>query len=250
MAKRDQEKILLNLLKNRKHLLILPALFSLIFTSACAGSLATDEDAHTRQAPFTDRLNLGPAYQVISVADGDTLSVKIGGKIQRIRLIGTDTPETRDPRKKIQCFGREASTKTKQLTENTTVRLAPDPTQGNKDRFGRLLRYVVLRDGTLLNHKLIAEGYAYEYTFRTPYLLQSDFKEAETSARTRRLGLWAEEVCNGERNRPPFPSSTSSKDQLYASCEDVRLAGAAPLRKGQPGYRTALDRDGDGIACE
>ncbi|OAA26908.1 putative calcium-binding protein [Frankia sp. EI5c] len=48
----------------------------------------------------------------------------------------------------------------------------------------------------------------------------------------------------------PDPRPTPSEDVYYSSCLAARLAGAAPLREGQPGYRRWLDWDGDGVACE
>lgn len=48
----------------------------------------------------------------------------------------------------------------------------------------------------------------------------------------------------------PAPSTTTTTTVSYANCDEVRAAGKAPLRRGQPGYATRLDRDGDGIACD
>ncbi|MDP0399234.1 excalibur calcium-binding domain-containing protein [Tsukamurella strandjordii] len=46
------------------------------------------------------------------------------------------------------------------------------------------------------------------------------------------------------------PISVASADPSYKNCTEVRKAGKAPLLKGQPGYSSKLDRDGDGVACE
>src|SRR3989338_322463 len=102
-------------------------------------------------------------YPVVKVIDGDTIDVKIGTKIERIRMVGMDTPEIVDPRKAVQCFGKEASNRTKLLLTGKSVALQSDPTQGERDKYGRLLRYVIL-DGLNFNKRLIAEGYAHEYT--------------------------------------------------------------------------------------
>lgn len=49
---------------------------------------------------------------------------------------------------------------------------------------------------------------------------------------------------------PAKPTTAPPKDVYYQNCAEVRTAGKAPLRRGQPGYRSGLDRDGDGIACD
>ena len=101
-------------------------------------------------------------FKVIKVVDGDTMDVSIDNKTERLRLIGIDTPETVDPRKKVQCFGIEASNKAKELLFGKFVSLENDESQGERDKYKRLLRYVFLQDGTNFNLFMIAEGYANE----------------------------------------------------------------------------------------
>ena len=134
-------------------------------------------------------------YFVTKVVDGDTLTVTSGGHDEKVRLIGIDTPEVVDPRKPIQCFGKEASAKMKELVSGKNVRLVPDPTQDDKDKYGRVLRYVYLPNGVLVNRAMIEEGYAYEYTYDAPYEFQQDFRSAEQAARNAEKGLWREETC-------------------------------------------------------
>lgn len=134
-------------------------------------------------------------YKVVKVIDGDTIDVDVDGKFERLRLIGIDTPETVDPRKKVQCFGKEASNKAKELLFGRFVILESDETQGDRDKYKRLLRYVFLPDGTNFNLYMIAEGYAHEYTYQDPYKYQFDFKESEKQARENNKGLWNPNVC-------------------------------------------------------
>ena len=138
-----------------------------------------------------------PLYPVERVVDGDTLAVEMSGKSVKIRLIGLDTPETVDPRKPVQCFGKEASDKAKELLTGKSVRLEKDASQGEYDKYGRLLAYVYLPDGTLFNKFMIAEGYGHEYTYNLPYKYQLEFKEAEARARAEKKGLWADGACAG-----------------------------------------------------
>lgn len=134
-------------------------------------------------------------YPVVKVVDGDTIDVNIQGRIERVRLLGINTPETVDPRRPVECFGLEASKKAKEMLSNKMVRLEPDVTQHNRDKYNRLLRYVFLEDGTNFNKLMIAQGYAYEYTYKIPYLYQADFKRAQAEAQKNKLGLWADGVC-------------------------------------------------------
>lgn len=134
-------------------------------------------------------------YQVVSVTDGDTFKVNIAGKTETLRLIGINTPETVDPRKPVECFGKEASNRAKQLLIGKKVRLEGDSTQDERDKYGRLLRYAWLEDGTFFNKAMISGGYAYEYTYDTPYKYQAEFKQAQTEAKNNKFGLWADGVC-------------------------------------------------------
>jgi len=136
--------------------------------------------------------------KVIKIVDGDTIKVDIGGSIETVRMIGIDTPEIKDPRKTVQCFGKEASERTKELLENKMVRLDADSTQTDRDKYSRLLRYIYLENGTFINKKLIAEGYAFEYTYQIPYIYQEEFKVAQQLAETNNLGLWNENSCGGK----------------------------------------------------
>jgi micrococcal nuclease len=142
-----------------------------------------------------DELVGGVSYLVSLVIDGDTIDVEKDGARVRVRLIGVDTPETVDPRRLVQCFGKEASDKARELLEGKLVRLENDPSQGLYDKYDRMLAYVYLPDGTLFNSVMISEGYAHEYTYRLPYRYQKEFKAAERVAREKKMGLWADGVC-------------------------------------------------------
>jgi micrococcal nuclease len=138
-----------------------------------------------------------PYYPVTHVVDGDTIDVNIDGQISRIRLIGINTPEVVDPRKPVQCFGKEASDKAKELLTNQNVRLEADSSQDDKDKYGRLLRYVWREDGLFYNLEIIKLGFAYEYTYFLPYKYQTEFKAAQNYAKDNKLGLWANNTCDG-----------------------------------------------------
>ncbi len=133
---------------------------------------------------------------VTRVIDGDTIDVRTeAGESVRVRLLGVNTPETVDPRKPVECFGKEASAFTKSALEGTTVTLETDPTQDTYDKYGRLLAYVFLANGTDFNQELVANGYAHEYTYRVPYRFQTEFKAAERESRETGRGLWNHATC-------------------------------------------------------
>lgn len=143
--------------------------------------------------------------KVVRVVDGDTVEVSFDGKTEKVRLIGVDTPETVDPRKTVQCFGEKASNVTKNELTGKTVWLESDATQGDRDKYSRLLRYVWIDDGTVdFGKVLIATGFAYEYTYNTPYKYQSSYKQAQSEAEQGKKGLWADGAC------PVTPTVTKS----------------------------------------
>lgn len=137
-------------------------------------------------------------YSIVSVVDGDTAKVNIDGKTVTLRLIGLDTPETVDPRKPVQCFGVEASNKAKELLSGKKVKIEKDSTQGELDKYGRTLAYIYLEDGLFYNKYMIEQGYAHEYTYDLPYKYQTEFKNAQKEAQSKKLGLWSSNTCNGD----------------------------------------------------
>ena len=107
------------------------------------------------------------------VVDGDTFVLANG---ERVRLLGIDTPEKHESdkldrdsersgrdKKTIQRLGELAGKYTKKLIEGKKVILVPEPNHENKDKYGRLLRYVYLEDGTFVNKKIVEDGYANAY---------------------------------------------------------------------------------------
>ncbi|MDO8728733.1 MAG: thermonuclease family protein [bacterium] len=74
------------------------------------------------------------SYEVMRVVDGDTIDININGQTERLRLIGINTPETVDPRKPVECFGKEASEKARSILSGKRIVLESDPTQGERDK--------------------------------------------------------------------------------------------------------------------
>ena len=128
-------------------------------------------------------------YQVTHVTDGDTFDVRIAGKTEIVRLIGIDTPETHDPRKPVQCYGLAAAQEAHHLLDGKQVRLIGDPTDSDRDKYHRLLRYVYLEDGTMYNQYMVEHGYAFAYII-FPNIKLDQFKQWEAEAKQQQLGIW------------------------------------------------------------
>ena len=124
---------------------------------------------------------------VTRVVDGDTIELETG---QKVRYIGVNSPESVDPRRSVQCFGKEASDYNKQLVEGKKVKLVKDISE--VDKYGRLLRYVYLADGTFVNLTLVRNGYARASTFPPDVHFSKLFVAAEREAREEGKGLWSE----------------------------------------------------------
>jgi micrococcal nuclease len=135
-------------------------------------------------------------YSVTKVVDGDTLKVKIEGVEQTVRVVGINTPEVVDPRRPVQCFGEQASARAKQILTGQSVSLEPDATQQDRDKYGRLLRFVFLPDGTDFGMQMIREGYAQETLYSdVPHKYRQLYLDAEAKAKAEKLGLWADDAC-------------------------------------------------------
>ena len=128
-------------------------------------------------------------YRVSEFIDGDTIAVDMNGTIEIIRMIGIDTPETHRPNTPVQRYGPQAADYTERLIGKSRVRLQADPINTNRDRYNRLLRYVYLPDGTLVENKLISGGYGFAYT-QFPFQKATEFENLENQAKQAKRGLW------------------------------------------------------------
>ena len=206
-------------------------------------------------------LTLGPApgaaQLVERVVDGDTIIVQGVG---RVRLIGVDTPETVDPRRPVECFGKEASAFTKRLLEGHRARLEYD--RDRTDRYGRTLAYVYLPNGTFANAEIVRQGYGHAYT-RFPFRYLDEFRQYEREARQGERGLWGAKCADAPSGRAASrPSATRRSGGSGAlaryddngngriTCAEARRHGIAPVPRGHPAYPYMRDADGDGVVCE
>lgn len=215
--------------------------------------------------------------RLVRVIDGDTLEVELKGQSERVRLIGVDSPETnRGP----LCYGAEAAEKAQQLLGASDGRVMLEKDVSERDRYGRLLRYVWLPgqgEPTMLNLEMAKQGYARAATYPPDVKHQQHFEEAEAQARTQNLGLWG--ACSRfgaplttktpspaavtptvDAGQPPVGSVAPTPTLLYdpngpdRNCSDFPtqadaqrfyIAAGGPQRDPH-----RLDNDHDGVACE
>lgn len=136
--------------------------------------------------------SLGVEARVVRVLDGDTLEVSDAvGTLRKLRVLGIDAPEIQHSPKVAECFGPEAKEFARSTLLLASVHLVSDPSQAVKDRFGRLLAYVVLPDGRDYSVEAVRAGMARTYVYSDhPVLKHSALVEAERDAQNARLGLW------------------------------------------------------------
>lgn len=160
--------------------------------SASTNQTEVDDEAHDQIVTLGTKnvIPQGESAKVVRVVDGDTIEIEGG---QTVRYIGIDTPETVHPQKTVECFGREASNKNKELVEGKFVQLEKDVSE--VDKYGRLLRYIYV-DGVFVNELLVREGFAHASSYPPDVKYQDLLNSAQSEAQSQNVGLWA--GCRGE----------------------------------------------------
>jgi micrococcal nuclease len=132
----------------------------------------------------------GPASAtayVVRAVDGDTIEVRLDGRLEDVRYIGVDTPETVKPGTPVQCFGERASHFDKRRVTHRRVRLVFGVER--RDVYGRLLAYVYLR-GRLVNAELVRRGLARTLAIPPNTRFAERFARLQTAAARAGRGLW------------------------------------------------------------
>ena len=128
--------------------------------------------------------------RVVRVVDGDTVVVRTGGREERVRYIGVDTPESVKPGTPVQCFAKAASAANRRLVQGRAVKLVRDAEA--RDRYGRTLAYVYRAgDGLFVNAELVRQGYAKPLAIRPNVAHRREFSRLAASARKAGRGLWS-----------------------------------------------------------
>ena len=250
-------------------------------SETAAASLESAEEDAQEEADGEDQSATHTTATVTRVVDGDTIEVSpaIDG-IEDVRLIGVDTPETKDPDCGVQPYGDEASAFTASELQGQEVELEFD--EEKTDRYDRLLAYVY-EGGKMFNETLLEEGYAQVATFPPNVKYVDRFEEAQAGAQAAGLGIWglsAEELAaqtdrgNGvggggcveeaaQEEEPDDPTPTPNPDLPDAStpsnpsangdldCSDfASQTEAQEVLDDDPSDPNGLDADSDREACE
>ncbi len=218
---------------------VLAAVALLLLAAACAqpsgapspgaGTAATRDPTGATLEPSSSPTPTGlEDAVVINVVDGDTIDVLIGGRKLRVRYIGIDTPETVDPRRPVECFGREASERNRELVEGMTVGLERDVSE--TDQYGRLLRYV-WANGEMVNATLVEEGYASAGTYPPDVRYAELFATLETQARAASRGLWGPACAT-----PAAPPPATGAGCDYSETSEPVIKGNISQNTGEKIY--------------
>lgn len=128
--------------------------------------------------------------KVVETIDGDTIKVSVNGKIETVRYILIDTPESKSPKTCVQFYAKEAFLRNSELVKGGKVTLEFE--QGNtRDSYGRLLAYVYV-DGVSIQGTLLQEGYArVAYIMNPPYKYLERFRKEENLAKKEKINIWS-----------------------------------------------------------
>jgi micrococcal nuclease len=194
---------------------------------------------------------------VVRVVDGDTIVIDRGYSEESLRYIGMDTPETVSPNDPVEWMGRESTEANRRLVEGREVVLERDVSE--TDQYGRLLRYVWVRDGsnwTFVNLALLAAGLAQVATYPPDVKYVDVYLAVQQTARSQGLGLWGAAAPS----TTPVPTATPTSGNCHPSYPTVCIPPSPPgLDCPQIPYRRfavvgsdphRFDGDNDGIGCE
>ena len=187
------------------------------------------------------------SFDVLSIVDGDTIKVS---ELGTLRLIGMDTPETKDPRKPVQCFGAEATKRANEILSGQKVYLEFDPAN-RIDKYGRTLAYVFRTDGLFFNTEMIREGYAHSYT-KYPHPRLQEFNQAQSQAQSRQSGLWNPGTCNGDTQQAavqPQPASAPTPSPAPQQTQTTVSPAPTPAPQPQPTPSFVYDHSGNNYNC-
>ncbi len=209
----------------------------------------------TTSVPTTTTTAPPPTYVVEKALSGDSVMVTDGTSSITVTISGIDAPDVAA----AQCWAAES------IAFATTTLVGENVVLSAGTSTANAVSALTLADGTDFAAAAIAAGLV-----RAAASATAAARSAESAAKLAGLGLWGA-PCLGELVAPPpvqplvpppprtttqepepepAPEPEPEPDVYYANCAAVRAAGAAPLHRGEPGYRSALDRDNDGIACD
>lgn len=238
-----------------------------------------NNDSNKEKSSKSDKQNNKDKQEVTlsRVVDGDTVKLNYKGKEETFRLLLIDTPETKDPRKGVQPYGKEASAKTEDLVSNADKLSIKFDKGDKKDKYGRYLVYLYA-DGQMVNDELVREGLArVKYIYPPNNTYEDKLKASQKKAQEEKLNIWSDEepptdeesteepetteeppsdsvdtdVDAPEKNDiPDKPNTSNNNSNSNSSSSDNDTAKPGEITKDMPGYDASKDRDHDGIINE
>lgn len=211
-------------------------------TAACFPTASSNESSSIMQSETAaEPPPSGEHVRVRFVIDGDTIEVAAQGQEYRVRYIGVDTPERDEP------FYNEATNANRSLVENQEIIMVRDVSE--TDKYGRLLRYIYLADGTFVNAELISQGYGRVVTFPPDVAKTESLTKLQREAREAQRGLWG----LSEMKAMPEQCDTCGKNAYDCKDFETQIVAQACFeicmeQTGQDIHH--LDGGGDGVACE
>lgn len=181
-------------------------MFARFLISLAIPAILLSSQAATAAPNHASELPPGDDALVTRVIDGDTIEVKVKDTPFKLRYIGIDAPETTGS-KVVTCFAKEATAANKALVLGKTLRLERDVRE--TDKYGRLLRYAYLPDGTLVNEALVKTGFAQAVTYPPDVKRAEQFAVAQKAAHDAHLGLWSKCVLPVVTLSKPVVASTA-----------------------------------------
>lgn len=183
-----------------------------------------------RSATATTAARAGDSTAIVtSVTDGDTLRILVGGVEERLRLIGINAPEAGE------CFSDRSADALAALVEGEGLRLERD--ESDRDRFGRLLRYVHV-DDVFVNERLVEEGFAIARRYPPDTARADRLDDAQERAESERRGLWAPDACGATAEgritigEIRFDADGPDNENLADEWVELRNEGSSPVDLG------------------
>lgn len=192
-------------------------LLALVTTCALAAALGDPQSVHEGV--------------VVHIEDGDTIDVRIGDRVERVRYIGIDAPEVPHHGMEGTRGGEAAARVNRALAGGRRVRLELDAEE--RDHYGRLLAYVWVGD-RMINLEMVRRGYARALTIPPNIHHEGRFEEAETEARAAGRGLWGSGDLGGPRNTASPPVVASAASVVSGTTASPPGARTHRLTKGRP----------------
>lgn len=147
----------------------------------------------TLSCPFSAHVLAGPRdhqgipVRIVRINDGDTVTIAIGRKMERVRLIGIDAPELGQ-----RPWGKRAKSHLERmLPRGESAILELDVAE--RDKYGRLLGYIRTADGRLINLEMVRDGYAVLFTIPPNVRYVNELREAQDAAKMEGVGIWGKE---------------------------------------------------------